>query len=67
MPNNALAKISELGQSIWYDNIERGMLEEGELTRMVEEDHVVGVTSNPAIFQKLSPAALPTMLKLRKS
>lgn len=52
MTSNALAKISELGQSIWYDNIERSMLEEGELTRMVEEDHVVGVTSNPAIFQK---------------
>ncbi|MCB0194425.1 MAG: bifunctional transaldolase/phosoglucose isomerase [Anaerolineae bacterium] len=52
MSDNALAKISSLGQSIWYDNIERGMLEEGELTRMVNEDYVVGVTSNPAIFQK---------------
>ncbi|MCB0173345.1 MAG: bifunctional transaldolase/phosoglucose isomerase [Anaerolineae bacterium] len=52
MPKNALTQISDLGQSIWYDNIERGMLEAGELTRMVEEDHVVGVTSNPAIFQK---------------
>jgi transaldolase/glucose-6-phosphate isomerase len=52
MSDNALSRISDLGQSIWYDNIERGMLEGGELARMVSEDHVVGVTSNPAIFQK---------------
>jgi len=49
---DALKKISELGQSLWYDNIERGLLNEGELARMVEEDSIVGVTSNPTIFQK---------------
>jgi transaldolase/glucose-6-phosphate isomerase len=52
MAEDALKKISELGQSIWYDNIERSLLTEGELARMVAEDHVVGVTSNPTIFQK---------------
>lgn len=52
MSDNALKRISDLGQSIWYDNIERGMLEGGELARMINEDHVVGVTSNPTIFQK---------------
>ena len=44
--------MSDLGQSLWYDNIERGLLNDGELARMVAEDHIVGVTSNPAIFQK---------------
>ncbi|GAB4427744.1 MAG: bifunctional transaldolase/phosoglucose isomerase [Anaerolineae bacterium] len=52
MTDNALKKMSDLGQSLWYDNIERRLLEEGELARMVAEDSVVGVTSNPAIFQK---------------
>ncbi len=52
MTDNVLGKISELGQSLWYDNIERSLLEDGELARMVAEDYVVGVTSNPAIFQK---------------
>jgi len=52
MPEDALKKLSELGQSIWYDNIERSLLTEGELARMVAADHVVGVTSNPTIFQK---------------
>ncbi len=52
MADNPLKQIAELGQSLWYDNIERGMLETGELARLVAEDHIVGVTSNPTIFQK---------------
>ena len=52
MTDNPLKQISELGQSLWYDNIERGMIEEGELARLVAEDQIVGVTSNPSIFQK---------------
>jgi len=52
MSDNALKKMSDLGQSLWYDNIERSLLNEGELARMVAEDHIVGVTSNPTIFQK---------------
>ena len=50
--SDTFKKMSELGQSLWYDNIERGLLNEGELARMVEEDFIVGVTSNPTIFQK---------------
>lgn len=49
---DALKKMSELGQSLWYDNIERDLIIEGELARMITEDHIVGVTSNPTIFQK---------------
>jgi transaldolase/glucose-6-phosphate isomerase len=52
MAENPLKQISEQGQSIWYDNIERSLLEAGELARLVAEDYVVGVTSNPTIFQK---------------
>ncbi len=52
MSDNPLKQISDLGQSLWYDNIERGLLNDGELARLVAEDHIVGVTSNPAIFQK---------------
>ena len=49
---NPLRALADLGQSVWYDNIHRGMLEAGELTRMIAEDDLRGVTSNPAIFQK---------------
>jgi transaldolase / glucose-6-phosphate isomerase len=49
---NRLAEIMKLGQSIWFDNIRRSMLTGGELRRMVEEDDLRGVTSNPTIFEK---------------
>ncbi len=50
---NKLQKLQELGQSIWYDNIQRDMLgEQGELARMIREDRLAGVTSNPSIFEK---------------
>lgn len=52
MSQNPLKQISDLGQSLWYDNIERSMITEGELARLIAEDYVVGVTSNPTIFQK---------------
>jgi transaldolase/glucose-6-phosphate isomerase len=47
-----LHELRKLGQSIWYDNIRRGMITSGELQRMVESDGLLGVTSNPAIFEK---------------
>jgi transaldolase len=40
------------GQSVWIDNIARSMLTSGELRRLAWEDRVVGVTSNPTIFEK---------------
>ncbi|MCL4303283.1 MAG: bifunctional transaldolase/phosoglucose isomerase [Anaerolineae bacterium] len=52
MPENSLKQLSDLGQSLWYDNIERSMIIEGKLARLIAEDYVVGVTSNPTIFQK---------------
>src|SRR6266496_72297 len=47
-----LHQLSDLGQSVWIDYLSRSMLHEGELARMMDEDAVVGVTSNPTIFQK---------------
>jgi transaldolase len=48
---NNLMKLAQLGQSVWYDNISRGIILRGELKRMVDEG-VLGVTSNPTIFDK---------------
>ncbi len=48
---NNLQKLEQLGQSIWYDNISRGLILGGELKRMVGEG-LLGVTSNPTIFDK---------------
>src|SRR3954468_17899013 len=52
MPESNLHKLSALGQSVWIDYLSRQMLQSGKLARMMEEDAVVGVTSNPTIFQK---------------
>src|SRR5712691_10585913 len=53
MPDKSpLHQLSELGQSVWIDYLSRDMLHKGELARMMKEDAVVGVTSNPTIFQK---------------
>jgi transaldolase/glucose-6-phosphate isomerase len=49
---NPLKELTEQGQSIWLDYIRRGLLRAGELKRMVEEDGIRGVTSNPTIFEK---------------
>ncbi len=48
---NPLRRLHDFGQSPWYDNIHREMLISGELERMIQEDGVKGITSNPTIFQ----------------
>lgn len=50
--HSRLQQLSDLGQSVWIDYLSRDLLESGELARLIEEDAVVGVTSNPTIFQK---------------
>jgi len=47
---NATLKLFEAGQSIWYDNIQRGLLKNGELAGMIQRGEIRGVTSNPTIF-----------------
>src|SRR5437764_7088463 len=52
MSKSRLHELSEHGQSGWIDSLSREMIESGELQRLIDEDAVVGVTSNPTIFQK---------------
>src|ERR671928_541277 len=47
-----LQQLADHGQSVWIDFLSRQLLHSGELARMMREDAVVGVTSNPTIFQK---------------
>ncbi len=49
---NPTRQLRDLGQSIWLDNITRGMLDDGTLARYIDEQHVTGLTSNPSIFDK---------------
>ena len=52
MADNPPVDVQQHGQSIWLDFIRRKVIENGELQRMIDEDGVLGVTSNPTIFQK---------------
>jgi transaldolase len=47
-----LLEIEKFGQSIWYDNLNRALIETKELQRLIDEDAVTGGTSNPSIFEK---------------
>ncbi len=47
-----LKKVDQIGQSLWYDNIERKLLTDGTLAGMVERGEIRGITSNPSIFNK---------------
>jgi transaldolase/glucose-6-phosphate isomerase len=49
---NPLKDLLSYGQSVWLDFIRRSLITSGELERLVEEDGLRGVTSNPAIFEK---------------
>ena len=52
MAQSRLAELSALGQSVWIDTLSRDIVRGGRLARWVADDSVVGVTSNPSIFQK---------------
>ncbi len=49
---NPLLEVRALGQQIWLDNLSRSLLNDGHLTRLIAEDGVCGVTTNPSIFHK---------------
>src|SRR4051812_40129448 len=63
--NERLAALTAAGTSIWLDQLSRGLIDSGELARMVQEESLRGVTSNPAIFEKsiLGSADYDTELK----
>lgn len=67
MPVNALHRLKALGQSIWINDFRCAWLTDGTLARLIADDGVTGVTSNPAIFAKAiaehddHPGALATL------
>lgn len=52
MIDNPLLRLEALGQSVWMDFLRRGTISSGELQRLIDEDGLSGVTSNPSIFEK---------------
>jgi len=52
MAKSRLHELAARGQSIWFDTLSRDLVHTGELKRMMDDDAVTGVTSNPTIFQK---------------
>lgn len=52
MEKNKLKQIHDFGQSIWLDFIDRRIMDSGDLSKLIDEDGLRGITSNPAIFKK---------------
>ncbi|HEU5161660.1 MAG TPA: transaldolase, partial [Thermoanaerobaculia bacterium] len=52
MKTNPLVELGRAGQSVWYDQMEKALLTTGKLAKMIEEDDLRGLTSNPTIFEK---------------
>ena len=49
---NPLVQLAKVGQSVWFDQMERKLLTSGKLKKMIDEDDLRGLTSNPTIFEK---------------
>src|SRR5262245_46514547 len=49
---NPLVELQKFGQSVWLDYIRRNLITSGELKRLIEQDGLRGITSNPSIFEK---------------
>jgi transaldolase/glucose-6-phosphate isomerase len=49
---NPLAQLAKVGQSVWYDQTDRKLISTGRLQKMIDEDDLRGMTSNPTIFEK---------------
>src|SRR5260370_24454323 len=50
--SNPLVELAKVGQSVWYDQMERKLITTGQLKKMIEQDDLRGMTSNPTIFEK---------------
>ena len=55
--SSQFARLRRVGQSFWLDNLSRGMLQSGELRRLVEAGEATGITTNPAIFRNAMASA----------
>ena len=49
---NRVQQIHDLGQSIWLDSFDRKLMDSGTLQKLIDEDGLCGITSNPSIFEK---------------
>ncbi len=73
MTTNHLLEITDVGQSIWMDNLSRDLVKSGELKNLIETLGIRGVTSNPAIFEKaiagnaIYDADIETGIRAKKS
>ena len=59
---NPIRELEKLGQSVWLDFITRQFITEGKLAKLIQEDGLSGVTSNPTIFQKAITGGQETSL-----
>src|ERR1700745_2430582 len=50
--SNPLSDLAKVGQSVWFDQMERKLITTGHLQQMIDEDDLRGMTSNPTIFEK---------------
>src|SRR5258708_26183779 len=50
--NNPTLAVQQCGQSLWYDNLSRDMFKSGQLEQLINDYGVLGVTTNPSIFEK---------------
>src|SRR5438067_13502268 len=50
--SNPLSELAKVGQSVWYDQMERKLITTGQLKKLIEQDDLRGMTSNPTIFEK---------------
>jgi hypothetical protein len=66
MNENPLQLLYRAGQSVWLDYIDRGMLHDGRLAALIERDALVGMTSNPTIFEKALAEAPRTTRRSRR-
>ena len=66
MNKNPLIGLKELGQSVWLDNLSRKLIKSGELKRLIDEEGLTGITSNPTIFQKAITGSADYDTSLRK-
>jgi transaldolase len=66
MSSSPMTHLSALGQSVWIDFLSRESIRDGHLQKLIDEDSVVGATSNPTIFQKAMTAGNAYDEQLRK-
>ena len=50
--SNPLVELTSFGQSVWYDQMERALFTSGKLAKLIKDDGLRGLTSNPTIFEK---------------